>query len=278
MVFKMIKLAGGVGGALVGFVIGANLDKVQNSWTLPVDPDQFKPVKKWDWNWDWREPEALVKPSKIGVLKENDSGINEDIPKSKATRHIILIRHGQYNLMGKNPDDKTLTDLGVRQAHLTGERLKELDLPISRLVYSTMIRATQTAHHIMTHLDKIPVVESTDLLREGSPFPPEPPINSWRPEKHQFHTDGARIEAAFRAYIQRAPPSQTEDSYELLVCHANVIRYFICRALQFPPEGWLRFGLNNGSMTCMSIRPNGRVTIRQLGECGYMPPDAISHT
>ena len=46
----------------------------------------------------------------------------------------------------------------------------------------------------------------------------------------QFYTDGARIEAAFRKYFHRAPPSQTEDSYEVLVCHANVIRYVVCRS------------------------------------------------
>lgn len=45
----------------------------------------------------------------------------------------------------------------------------------------------------------------------------------------QYHEDGARIEAAFRRYIHRADPKQKEDSYEVIVCHANVIRYFVCR-------------------------------------------------
>ena len=45
----------------------------------------------------------------------------------------------------------------------------------------------------------------------------------------EFLTDGSRIEAAFRRYFHRAPPSQTEDSYEVIVCHGNVIRYFLCR-------------------------------------------------
>lgn len=45
----------------------------------------------------------------------------------------------------------------------------------------------------------------------------------------QYHEDGARIEAAFRHYIHRADPKQKEDSYEIIVCHANVIRYFVCR-------------------------------------------------
>ncbi len=45
----------------------------------------------------------------------------------------------------------------------------------------------------------------------------------------EFFRDGARIEAAFRKYFHRAPPDQKEDSTEVLVCHANVIRYFVCR-------------------------------------------------
>jgi hypothetical protein len=45
----------------------------------------------------------------------------------------------------------------------------------------------------------------------------------------QFFRDGARIEAAFRKYFHRAEPTQVEDSREVIVCHANVIRYFVCR-------------------------------------------------
>lgn len=39
-----------------------------------------------------------------------------------------------------------------------------------------------------------------------------------------------RIERAFHRYIHRPDPDQTEDSHELIVCHANVIRYFTCRS------------------------------------------------
>lgn len=54
----------------------------------------------------------------------------------------------------------------------------------------------------------------------------------------QYHEDGARIEAAFRHHIHRADPKQKEDSYEIIVCHANVIRYFVCRFV-FAGEGGL---------------------------------------
>ena len=45
----------------------------------------------------------------------------------------------------------------------------------------------------------------------------------------QFYQDGPRIEAAFRKYFHRADVDETKDSYEIIVCHANVIRYFVCR-------------------------------------------------
>ncbi len=45
----------------------------------------------------------------------------------------------------------------------------------------------------------------------------------------QFFEDGARIEGAFRKHFHRAEPDQKEDSFEIVVCHANVIRYFVCR-------------------------------------------------
>ena len=60
------------------------------------------------------------------------------------------------------------------------------------------------------------------------------------PSLQQYHEDGARIEAAFRRYIHRADAKQKEDSYEIIVCHANVIRYFVCRCV--PPIRFTRCG------------------------------------
>ncbi|CAH0549607.1 unnamed protein product [Brassicogethes aeneus] len=99
-------------------------------------------------------------------------------------------------------------------------------------------------------------ISHCDLLREGAPVPPEPPIGRWKPELHQYYQDGSRIEAAFRKYFHRANVSQEKDSFTLLVCHANVIRYFACRALQFPAEGWLRISLNHASITWITITPS----------------------
>ncbi|XP_068216845.1 serine/threonine-protein phosphatase PGAM5, mitochondrial-like isoform X1 [Palaemon carinicauda] len=273
---RLSVVAAAAGGVVTGYVFGTSNKDAFASWTTGVTPSV-----KWDWNWDRREAESLVKPPKLKEINNNEiNDNNEHIEKHKstATRHLIFIRHGQYNLDGASDNERYLTQLGREQAALTGERLKALGFPYTKLVYSTMTRATETANIILEKLDEAKVIDHCDLLREGAPVPPEPPIGSWKPEMHKFFTDGARIEAAFRKYVHRAPYTQEKDSFEIFVCHANVIRYIVCRALQLPPEAWLRMTLHNGSMTHIVIRPDGRVGLWQLGECGYMPPEKLSRT
>ncbi|XP_077015626.1 serine/threonine-protein phosphatase PGAM5, mitochondrial isoform X3 [Tamandua tetradactyla] len=231
----------------------------------------------WDPNWDRREPLSLINLRKRNLESgEEELASRLDHCKAKATRHIFLIRHSQYHVDGSLEKDRTLTLLGREQAELTGLRLASLGLKFDKIVHSSMTRAVETAEIISKHLPGVHRV-STDLLREGAPIEPDPPVSHWKPEA-VYYEDGARIEAAFRNYIHRADAKQEEDSYEIFICHANVIRYIVCRALQFPPEGWLRLSLNNGSITHLVIRPSGHVALRTLGDTGFMPPDKITRS
>jgi len=223
---------------------------------------------KWDWDWDKRDH----------LRKKRSDENNNDVSKNQkitATRHLILIRHGQYNLDGQSDEERYLTDLGKSQASMTGQRLAELGLPYNFILHSNMSRAIETATLISKHLPQIPILPSDGILREGGPCDPEPRVGRWYPDTVRY-TDGARIEAAFRKYFHRAEPSQTEDSYEIIVCHANVIRYFVCRALQFPPEAWLRMSLKHASLTWLTIRSDGRVSIRGLGEAAHLKPEMLT--
>uniref|UniRef100_A0A3B4TAB9 Serine/threonine-protein phosphatase PGAM5, mitochondrial n=2 Tax=Seriola dumerili TaxID=41447 RepID=A0A3B4TAB9_SERDU len=250
------------------------LRAAQPAWT-PAKHTPAPTGHAWDFNWDKRDPSVLSNGKKKESATEDPSS-EQDNGKPKATRNILLIRHSQYNLSGNSDKERILTPLGREQAELTGQRLAALGLKYDVLIHSSMARATETAHIISKHLPGVDLV-SCDLLREGAPIEPVPPVTHWKPDA-VYHEDGARIEAAFRRYIHRADPKQKEDSYEIIVCHANVIRYFVCRALQFPPEGWLRMGLNNGSITWLTIRPSGRVALRTLGDAGFMPPDKLTRT
>ncbi|XP_008295799.1 serine/threonine-protein phosphatase PGAM5, mitochondrial isoform X3 [Stegastes partitus] len=252
------------------------LQAAQPAWT-PASHTPAPTGHAWDFNWDKRDPSSLSNGKKKESVTEDPSS-EQDNGKPKATRNILLIRHSQYNLSGNSDKERILTPLGREQAELTGQRLAALGLKYDVLIHSSMARATETANIISKHLPGRVELVSCDLLREGAPIEPVPPVTHWKPDAVQYHEDGARIEAAFRRYIHRADPKQKEDSYEIIVCHANVIRYFVCRALQFPPEGWLRMGLNNGSITWLTIRPSGRVALRTLGDAGFMPPDKLTRT
>jgi len=228
---------------------------------LHAEAEAGQPPKftKWDFNWDRREPES------------------ETVDTSKASRNIILIRHGQYNLEGEEDKDRYLTELGLEQAKITGARLAEMALPYTSISVSRMKRAIQTAHLIQQYLPDVPLSPEDSILNEGPPIQSEPE-SAWckKIPEYKFSVDGARIEAAFRKYFHRAEAAQNEDSYEIVVCHANVIRYFLCRALQLPPEKWLSFSLRHASMTWIVIRPDGKVHCRGIGESGHFPADKLT--
>lgn len=101
--------------------------------------------------------------------------------KPKAARHLILIRHGQYNLAGGTDSDRYLTEIGRKQAGFTGERLKQLNIPLDVMVRSTMTRAQETGKIISTHVANVPI-ENCALIEEGAPIAPQPPIGHWTPE------------------------------------------------------------------------------------------------
>eukprot|EP00794_Sanderia_malayensis_P014406 gene14406-15906_t len=255
----------------------------------PTQNENVKSQTQWDSDWDKRENFGLKNKIVAKNITAKQEKILEDVIAEesakeplknnkrlpKATRHLYLIRHGQYN-RGETDEQRKLTELGRLQAKNTGDRLKSLNKKFDKIVYSTMTRAKETAELISKSLPDVEC-DSCSLLREGAPCPPEPSSSSsWNPETWEFYQDGSRIEAAFRKYFHRAPPEQLDDSHELIVCHANVIRYFVCRALQFPPEGWLRMSIANCGLTTITIRPNGRVSLKSLGDAGHLPPDQIT--
>ncbi|XP_072271794.1 serine/threonine-protein phosphatase PGAM5, mitochondrial-like isoform X2 [Pyxicephalus adspersus] len=232
-------------------------------------------TRRWNSNWDQREPISLINLNDLKHSKEEDLKRLLKKYKARASRHIFLVRHGQYNVDGDADSERVLTPLGRDQANLTGQRLANLGYKYNHITNSTMTRAKETSEIIGKHLEGVEQT-SSDLLREGAPIRPDPPSDQWMPDVVYFN-DGPRIESAFRNYIHRADYEQKEDTYEIIVCHDNVIRYIVCRALQLPPEAWLRMDLHHGSITELVIHHNGNVSLKTLGDAGYMPADKLSY-
>jgi len=59
-------------------------------------------ISGWDSNWDCRQPLRR---------KTNEDDNSEDVVKPTASRHVILVRHGQY-VKDSDPKKKILTEIG----------------------------------------------------------------------------------------------------------------------------------------------------------------------
>ena len=246
------------------------------------------PYPLWTKNWDGHEPPSTGD-------KELDKQHMRHIRKNGVTRHIILIRHGQYDESEKEDELRKLTPLGKEQAALTGQRLAEMvagaqddfgPCNIQHLRVSNMTRAKETADIIASYLPNVPFGDPDPQLNEGRPCHHIPGVKASKRTIELTDENHPRIEAAFRKYFYREPMTLTEEQlkesselddtgekheFEVIVCHANVIRYFLCRALQLPPEAWLRYCPFNCSLTYIVIRPTGSVSCRMVGDIGHLP-------
>jgi serine/threonine-protein phosphatase PGAM5 len=136
---------------------------------------------------------------------------------------------------------------------------------------SNMTRAKQTADLILEAFTPAArkSLKVDKELRERFPCDVEPKRN------HVATPENMKAaEQVFERYFHR--PTSDESSVEIIVGHANVIRYLTMRALQLPPEAWLRTSLPHCSITTITIRGNGNVSLTGMGSYGHLPPELVT--
>ena len=174
--------------------------------------------------------------------------------KPRGVRTIVLVRHGLYD-EADTTDDQVgghLTPAGREQARYTASRLAHFPLPIDVLRSSTMTRARETAAIIADSLPGRAPIESRDLCE--CTLPSERKDIEARHTQAELDSCRDRVERAYDAIFR---PSPDRDTTEVVVCHGNVSRWFVCRALGIDPKWWLRFGIhfrnNNYSETNLKL-------------------------
>jgi len=184
------------------------------------------------------------------------------------TRFLHLVRHGHYDA-----EPERLTALGRSQADLLAQRLARY--PIDAVISSTMPRAKETAARI--HLQVPDARASAKVcLRENMPSPPRrrPPPDHYlalSDTKRQAMAD--RLERAWELFGK--PPLRTER-HDVLVCHGNVIRAMVCRALELGPGVWDDITCpSHCSLTTLQVRAGGARLVR-LNETGHLPSDMVT--
>jgi serine/threonine-protein phosphatase PGAM5 len=187
-----------------------------------------------------------------------------------AARTIVLVRHGDYR---SDPNaDKTLgphlAPIGVAQAHLVGARLAGLPTRFDAMYVSPVQRARDTAAIIAGDFPGRHF-EVVDDLAECTP-------PTWRTKitAQEKPAELAACKAQFdRLFARYFKPASGQERTELMVCHGNVIRNMVVRALGVDRKAWLELSVGNASITRIRVEADGKFKVISVGDVGHIPPN-----
>lgn len=188
-------------------------------------------------------------------------------PKAPAGLHTLyLIRHGYYDW--RDPADarvgKHLDALGREQARLVAKRLKSMPVRFATVKTSAFSRAMETGD-IIGQVLGLPVARDS-LFNECTPPTDRPDIKWDTPG--EADSAQAQLEAAWARYAQ---PTPGVDTHEVIACHGNVIRWFLTRAIGADTRRWPYLEIANGSITVITIKPDGAVRLVMYNDIAHVP-------
>jgi len=218
---------------------------------------------------------AVVAAAVLGSVFASAGWTADQAKKSDGVRTVYLIRHGEYDSDDENDPTvgKALVPLGVAQARLVGARLRGMPVTFTSLHSSTMTRARQTAAVIGQEFPELQL-QSSALISECTPPTRRKDIMEGEtPEDLAACT--RQLEEAFPVYFA---PSPEADKHDIVVCHGNVIRYFVTRALGVDTEAWLGMSIANCSLTVITVDADGSMKVLSYSDSGHVPPNLTTRT
>jgi serine/threonine-protein phosphatase PGAM5 len=191
----------------------------------------------------------------------------EAAPSSPRT--IILVRHGHY--VADKADSSPgpgLSALGFAQAKLAAARLLGMPGTFDAVYSSPMTRANETAKVIAAELPGV-AFEVVPDLAECTPATRRKEVTKdEKPE--EMAACAAKLDAVFTKMFV---PAKGTERRELLVCHGNVTRYLVTKALGVDTEAWLEMSVGHASLTQIRVEPDGRFKVIAVGDVGHIPPN-----
>jgi len=182
-------------------------------------------------------------------------------------RNVWLIRHGEYAHGVDTPDEGGLVALGRQQARLAAARLDGYPVTFTSLQASTMTRARETAEIIAAHFPDLELQLFADL-RECTPTTRRADIMADL-QPGEAETCEATLAGAWERIF--TPAAGPDDANDLVVCHGNVIRWFVTRALDVDPTAWLGMSIANCSVTVIQVRADGSCKLVAFADSGHVP-------
>ena len=192
----------------------------------------------------------------------------QEPPPKPAGKTIVIVRHGHYvSDANDSSPGPGLSPLGIAQARLVAARLGGM-APFDAIVASPMTRAHETANVIAESLSGVPF-ETDSRLEECTPATRRKEIME-RETPEKMSACAAQLDALFAA---RFVPASGTPKRELLVCHGNVTRYLVTRALNVDTAAWLEMSVGHASITQILVEPDGTFKINSVGDIGHIPPN-----
>jgi serine/threonine-protein phosphatase PGAM5 len=191
-----------------------------------------------------------------------------DVMKGRGVHYLYLVRHGIYDRDTTVTDDRIgngLNAQGHEQAKLIGARLAALPIKMTHLVSSEFRRAAETADDMAAYLKLTPSRDGS--LNECTPSSSNPKVLTGLTPQEVASCDSTR-EVAWRKWLV---PTPDRDTYDVLVCHGNVIRWTLMRALGADTKNWANQDSGNGSLTIIAVRPDGSTRLVMYSDVGHIP-------
>ena len=182
-----------------------------------------------------------------------------------ADRFLYLIRHGSYVMNRQHQDYGSLDNRGQRQAHALAKYLAKI--PVQRIYCSTMVRAEQTAKFVHAAHEHLPL-QRVRSLRECLPSVPHGVPKDFRRLKTQIQQARDQALTAYKRFFRR---TVGEDKHEFLVCHGNIIRYLIGRAIRADQKVWGLLYINHASVSVVRVDKTGRCSLLKYNDVSYLP-------
>ena len=193
--------------------------------------------------------------------------------EAPAAHTIVLVRHGYY-VPDPVVDAKLgphLAPIGVAQARLLGARLAGLPTRFDAMAVSPVQRARDTAAVIAADFPGRRF-EVVDDLAECMP-----PTRRTEVSADEKPADLAACKVQLdRLFARYFMPAAGHERTDLLVCHGNVIRYMVTRALGVDTKAWLEMSVGNASITEIRVEADGRFKVIAVGDVGHLPPNMLT--
>lgn len=169
--------------------------------------------------------------------------------------HIYFTRHGQtvWNVENKicGATDIALTELGHQQAIELGKRIVKQNIHIDEILYSPLVRASETARHI-SEITKVPMRMEPKLKEQNFGRYESTPRNGEEFQQMKTHfidhfgSGETMLHLAQRIYnLLDDIKTEADDKTYLLVAHNGIARVIHSYFHDMGNEEYAKFGIKN---------------------------------